>query len=450
MTRITLARMVVVLLASSAVYHADAADDWSLAWRLDNAAAPAGFVRVDLTPAFVDASAPSLSDIRIVPNSFAEAPWDEAKSTQIPYMLHHPPSGGVQVEEWKPLQVINRVYEPNQYEQIVLDYGEPRLKNQLRITLSGENFRRRVTIEGSDEGRFWSKVREDGWLYDISEPHGNYRVDTIDFPVNNFRYVRVTVHHMADDPRRIDIEGVRALHEETHAVEPEPVSIASRMERVDERARTTDVILDLGFRNLPVSLLKLTTEAPYFYRAFEVSGRNENTQRIERKTETGWDQTEREAPWAAVGRGVMYRTLENGVSDEDLTIECRAPYRYLRVRIHDQDNPPLTLGPIEVYRRPLPSIIVENDPSVAVVVLSGNASVGAPSFDLARSVRDLDVETLPVVAFADTPVTRSIEALAPWTARHAWVIWVALVVAVLVVGGLIVTNLAKLKKDAPE
>lgn len=432
----------------AAARHADA-EQWRYAWDLDNTAAPSGFVRIDLTPAFVDRSAPSLADARILPTDMAGRPWNEARQAQVPYMISNPPTGSTTIEEWKPLQVMNRVFEPEQYEQIVLDFGDPRMKNQVKIDLSGDNFRRRAAIEGSEDGRDWKMIRDDAWLFDISQPHGNYRVDTVDFPINNFRYLRVTVFHMADDPRRIEIESVRTLHRDSLTVEPVAVDIAAREDAFDETARASEIRLDLGYRNLPVSRIRIATEAPFFYRAYELSGRNEAVARVERRTETGWDVTERDVPWSPIERGVIYRTHEGDARDERLSIECVAPYRYLRLRIYHEDNPPIDVTGVQVYRRALPALVFANDPATPLTIMSGAPSAMAPSYDLARSIRDLDIDALPEVELPSTPRDIGEAAQVPWTARNAWVIWLALIPAVLIMGGLIWANLAKMKQDTP-
>lgn len=421
---------------------------WNYAWDLPNSDAPDGFVRVDLNEELVDVSAPTLADVRIVPKAFQNVAWDEAQASQVPYMLYHPPSGETHVEEWKPLQVINRVYEPDQYEQLVLDFGESRLKNSIKVELSGQNFQRAVTVEGGSDGQSWDTIHEDAWLFDISQPFGNYVVDTVDFPVNNYRYLRLTVFHSETDPRRVDVKSVRAVHQASLEPALIEVPVLSQEQAVDEQNNVTDIVLDLGYRHLPLARIEVATESPYFHRAFELLGRNAVAERIPRKTETGWDDTEQEVPWTTVARGVLFRiATRQGETREDLAIECRAPYRYLRLQIHNQDNPPLALGPIAIYRHPLPSLVIENDPQTPLLILTGNPQAPTPRYDLAQSVRDLDVTTLPSIAIQTAPHDRSVQDEKPWTARNAWVIWLALLPAVLVMGGLIWANLAKMRQE---
>lgn len=442
-------RCAIAILAMATAHARGAEDRWRYAWELHNQDAPPGLVYVELSPQFVDTSAPTLADVRIVPATASEAPWDGSTPPQVPYMLHRPETGRAQTEEWTPVQTINRVYEPGRYEQIVLDFGEPRLKNQLKLELSGSNFRRRVSVEGSDDAQTWKMLREDEWLFDISQPYGDYDVDIVNLGENNFRYLRVTVHHMADDPRRIEILSALAVHRETLAVTRTPVPIVKREDHVNEDLRATDILLDLGYRNLPVYRIDVETETPYFYRAFEVSGRNAVTERVDRRTETGWDQSEREVSWTPVARGVFYRIREGERTRTDLTFNGNAPYRYLRLRIYHEDNPPLEIGPVTVSRRPLPSIIFENDPQVPMVVLSGSPGAMPPQFDLARSVPDLDLAALPVITMAGTPRERVAGETLPWTARNAWILWLALVLTVFVMAWGIWTNLPKMKQEAP-
>jgi hypothetical protein len=419
--------------------------EWRVAWPLLNAEAPAGYVRLELSPAILDTSAPGLEDLRLAYAREGEDALRPPRHQLVPYILHRPPVGARQVASWKPIQVLDRSYVPELYEQLVLDYGEPVQKNRLRIELSGQNYRRRVTVEGSNDGRDWRVLKEDAWLFNIRQPSGTYDVDTVDLPLNRFRFLRLTAHHMADDPRRIDIQHVDTLHYEISALPLAEVAIASWDVEFDEKLKATDIVFDVGYRNLPLAELELDVATPLFYRAYELAGRNAATARMVRRTETGWDRAEREQAWTTVQRGVIYRIERLGRVEEQVVLETiQARYRYLRLRVIDEDNQPLDVRGAQIRRGPLPVLVFENDPAAPITLFCGNPSARAPAFDLSRALRDLDVAALPAVAAGPVP-TVAVDR-APWTARQGWVIWVALVAAVAVMGWLIIGSLGKLRQ----
>ena len=52
-------------------------------------------------------------------------------------------------------EIRNRGVAPGGAATAVLDFGERVPKERLALRLSGDNFRRRVAVEGSDDGRSW-------------------------------------------------------------------------------------------------------------------------------------------------------------------------------------------------------------------------------------------------------------------------------------------------------
>jgi hypothetical protein len=397
--------------------------------------APAGFARVAVTPEIFDRSTPALTDLRVL---------DQANHL-VPHLVSWGAAQDVEGPVWKPVRVINETFEPYTYLRATLDFLEPIEKNSLRATLSGDAYLRRVRIEGSADNAAWETVADNLWLHRLVLHGTAYELNTLEFPRNTFRYLRLTVHHTPDDPRRIQIKSMEAAHREILEKEDtKPVPVAAQVAVYDAKHKQSRYELDLGYRNLPISRVSFTVDDDYFERAFEILGRNAPTEEIERRTETGWDKTEREAPWRLVHRGVLYRNLEeNRVAQNTKADLINAPYRYLQVRIDEGDSPPLTISEFSVERRTA-TVILERRPGATYTLIGGNQKAPAPNYDLDRTVRTLRDEALPA------PVAPgAIEALpqetkqAPWTERNQVLIWIVLVLAVAAVGYLIVANLKR-------
>ena len=208
------------------------------------------------------------------------------------------------------------------YAAVVADFGEATEKSHIRVTLSGQNYRRRALIDGSNNSKTWEVVAEDLWLFDVSLPGQNFKVDTIRFPTNNFRFLRLTVYHMTDDPKRITIESIKSGFLRTEmGKERVLVPVKQRIVSHDEKNSQTILDLDLGFRNLPVVELQLDITIPYFYRGYELFGRNESREKVPRKTETRWDTIEQDVPWKSANRGVLYRIQYKQKIDQSLKVE---------------------------------------------------------------------------------------------------------------------------------
>jgi hypothetical protein len=397
-----------------------------------------GFVRFSLPPEIFDESQMTLDDLRVI---------DENKGL-VPHVIHWGRVKETQHLEWQSARLLNETFVPGKYASVTADFGEMTEKNYMMVSLSGQNYRRRVLLEGSNNSQVWEVVAEEVWLFDVSLPGQNFKVDTIKFPTNNFRYLRLTVYNMTDDPRRINIETVKSAFQRTE-MEKElvPVSLKQMFLSQDEKNRQTILELDLGFRNLPVVSLQFEITTPYFYRGYEILGRNEPKEKVARKTETKWDTIEQDVPWRSVYRGVLHRIQHKQKISESLKVEdIRAPYRLLQVRIFNGDNPPLKIDRVSLYRRDT-SLVFQVQPGQVYTLIGGNPKSREANYDLAKSIQGIDEFTLPVVNIGSSTTIPHKEQIPPWTERHSTLLWAILVLVVGTMIVLIVRNLKKLSSS---
>ena len=400
-----------------------------------NAGTSSGFVRLAIPPEIFNESQATLNDLRVI---------DESKRL-VPHVIHWGRVQETQHLEWKPARLINATFVPGKHAAVAVDFGETAEKNHITVALSGQNYRRRALLEGSNDCHVWEVVVEDAWLFDVSLPGHNFKVDTIKFPTNNFRYLRLTVYNMTDDPRRIAIETVKSAFQQTEMEkELAPVPVRHMAVSHDEKNNQTILEIDLGFRNLPVASLQLEITTPYFYRGYELFGRNESKEKVSRKTETRWDTIEQEVPWKSVHQGVLYRIQHKQKINESLKVEgVSGPYRYLQLRIFNGDNPPLKLNGVSIYRRDT-SLVFQAQPGQVYTLIGGNLKVREANYDLAKSFQGIDDLTLPMVSLGPLTAIPHKEQIPPWTERHSTLLWVILVLAVGMMLILIVRNLKKL------
>ncbi len=411
---------------------------WQWQGVLDAENLPAGFVVFKLTPEVLDKSSTNLSDLRLLDNS----------GNLTPFILQRETAGESDTVRWRPVQLINRTFQPEQFESVVLDFGEPIQKNRVKVLLSETNYRRRALLEGSSDSQTWAAVLENAWLFDITHPEGNYKIDTLDFLPNNFRYLRLTVYNMPDDPRRIEIrEAQCALYKKTPE-QLEEVPVDSLLRGQDDNRKESTFELDLRYRNLPLDTVRLSVADHYFYRGYELLGRDAKTHFVERMTEVGETTVEEEAPWALVRRGVFHRSRHEDKLTECLAAEnLNARYRYLKLRIFNEDNPPLSVEEIHVFRRQLDRLVFEYNPSQTYTLITGNPKATPPRFDLARAVSGLDPKTVPTVTAGPLVPLPHEPQLPPWTEHHRYLIWLVLILAVIVMAALVLRSLRFLPKE---
>ena len=158
-----------------------------------------GFVRLSIVPEILDQSQASLNDLRVL----------DSGDNLVPHVIHWGRVRASKHMEWLAARLLNETYIPQQHTRVTLDFQEMHEKNRIKVALSETNYRRRALLEGSHDGQIWEVVAEDLWLFDVRLQGRKFKLDTLIFPRNNFRYLRLTVYNMPDDPRRIAIESAK-------------------------------------------------------------------------------------------------------------------------------------------------------------------------------------------------------------------------------------------------
>jgi hypothetical protein len=345
------------------------------------------------------------------------------------------------------VEVINRTFQPDLWVRGIADFGEPVLKNRVKIRLGGLDYRRRLLVEGRNENQDWEVVVEDQWLIRISQGGKEFIVDTVDFPVNDFRYLRLTVFQDASQSERLEIESVQgALTGSSKEKELVHTPISNMMISSEPSKGKTIVEMDLGYSNLPIVCLSLRVTNPYYYRALELFGGNSKTEQSETAKGIGWKNRRSQTVWRSLFRGVVFRIHhENRISTQNKMMHLNAPYRYLSFHVFDGDNPPLNIEQVDVWRREV-SLVFRCKARGQYKLIGGNPKALHPAYDLAQAVKGLDELDLPVVNAGPLKTLKYPSQAIPWSERNRMLLWTALLLAVIVMVFLIVRNLTTIRK----
>src|SRR5262249_146311 len=152
-------------------------------------------------------------------------------------------------------------------ETVTLDFGGPVGKRRLSLRLSGDNFRRRVAVEGSADGARWVTLVDGAYVFAVPRPEAA-RYETVELPTNDFPLLRLPVFHGPDDPEHVDILDVSLGEEAGHAPEIEMPLVPERA--FDEKRRETVLTIDLGARYQPFQALILDVADARFFRGVAV------------------------------------------------------------------------------------------------------------------------------------------------------------------------------------
>jgi hypothetical protein len=310
------------------------------------------------------------------------------------------------------------------------------------VQTAGDNFRRAVRVEGSNNNIEFFTVVKTAYVFAITPRR---RFSRIDLPSNDYRYLRITVAPMAEENQSPVINDIKASKYESKFAERQPVKMSQLEHREDEKGKSSIYIYDLEYRQLPITEIELEVADNAFYRYVTLEGRDTTTRKVRIDSEDNRQRfREIEVEWKRIIGETIYRYLDTeGKKHERLTL--RVPpgsrvYRYLRLVISNYDDRPLTLSSTSA-KMMAHNIVFESQDSSILVLYVGSQSVSMPRYDLSRILtRPLQVKAMmaKIGNIIDNPLFRQAEAKPlAWTEKHKVLLWVIMGVVVAVLGAFI-------------
>ncbi len=354
-----------------------------------------------------------LADLRIVDDTEA----------LVPFVLDCDP-----VRPGPPLRprLLNRTFVPGRSASVTLDFGEKRRKSALRLSLPGDNFRRRVTVEGSDDGLAFATLLDDAWVFAVPGSAGA-RYERIGLPEGDHRFLRLTVELGPDDPKRIEIGEVSA---EGDAPRPPALTLSVPVRRYENaEARETLLVLDLPGARHHFREIALVVGTPSFLRSALVEAQRAPPPPASRGERT----TRRDLEWAPLADGIVYRYESGGRLYENTRLVVSGRERRLRLRIRNGDDLPLEIHGASLAV-PRERVLFEAQPGRQYRLRYGRDQATPPSFDFQRTLGDPAVWAARAAEGRLGPALRTQDGAAatrPWTERHPALLWAGLLFVAL-------------------
>jgi hypothetical protein len=392
--------------------------DWSYFKEIqppDPSKAKYAFFQVDSD--IYDGSAGMLHDIRIIDSDMREIPYQVVMKRE-----------SEKRQQFFP-KLLNNSYRKDEYNSFVLDLGkEPPRVNEISILTSSKNFMRRVSVEGGYDQMEWNLLTDKAYIYDFSR-NVREKYLRVGFPTSNFRFLLVKVFDDGNGPLEIrDAETFRVKREDART-ESWPLKIMQRTE--NESDRTTILILDAGYRGLPIRKIKLEIASQNYHRT------------IRAESSAGQEQ------WTFLGSGVIFDYDVPGLdkAQDQFSFRENAGGRYFRLTIENYDDQPLQISGASgssLVRR----VVMPLDARKDCRVYFGNPKATTPRYDLAYRIPYLETENLPRLTLNPRlPNPDYVAPTGPWTEEHSYLLWV-IMAGVIIILGLLIFSLWR--KTPPE
>jgi hypothetical protein len=190
----------------------------------------------------------------------------------------------------------------------------------------------------------------------------------------------------------------------------------------ETNAHTTLVTADTGFEGLPHDRVQLVIDPGQFYRPVKVESSRDSTK------------------WRPIGEGFIFRTEDMGA----FSISSAEQWdRYLRIRIINGDNPPLTVRQV-ILSADRRAIEFPAEATGQYWLYYGSPGARRPSYDFAQT-RPVHVQPAMVALGAEENNPAFRENQKPWTDRRPEILYAVLAAAILVMGLIAVRFLLKVR-----
>lgn len=383
------------------------------------------YCALTLTPKIYDAAKLDLGDIRLV----------DARGEQVPYVLAKPKD--ITDRQTYDPAIINRSTNGDRAAIVTLDFGKKVLKNCIEAATQGDNFRRAVRIEGSNDNVEFFTVVDRAYVFAISPDR---RFGEIDLPTNDYRYLRITVWPMPEEEKSPAIETISAFRIERTLAERQPVEMLRIEHSEDVESNSSIHVYDLAYRRLPVSEIEIDVADDVFYRYVTVEGRDAATRKVKVDSEDNRQRfREVEVGWKRIISDTIYRYVRpDGQKHEKLVLRVPshgAVYKYLKIAIKNYDDKPVTVESASA-RMIAHKIVFEAQDNVAPTLYVGSESARVPQYDLQRTLTNpLQVKTriATLSRISDNPLFGEAEEKpVAWTEKHKVLLLIIMVGVALV------------------
>jgi hypothetical protein len=271
-----------------------------------------------------------------------------------------------------PTRLFNHGFAGPATSEVSVDLGEnPGEHNEIEIETTGTNFRRQVVIEGSDSGREWRTLSNDGVVFSFSSQNNTAESKKVSYPTSRYRYLRVKVSRdpiTDDETPQVTIAKVMMAVREKGVLSTWDVPVPSYQLQRNQGAHAAVWILDLGGR-VPCDRLSLEIEEDSFSRPFQVEAIDDQQSVV------------------LLASGDLTRHSGDEKKPVVIYFNDEAVVRKLRLQITDYSNPTLNIMSINASA-PARQLVFELKPPAAqpLRLFFGNENVPAPHYDFEKEV----------------------------------------------------------------
>jgi hypothetical protein len=358
---------------------------------------------VTLTDDVYRRTQPGLLDLRLIDDHGAETPY---------FIYTHQGSKNTLS---RATTLHEKSFAPGLYTQVVLEIGgQAPFHNALEIGTPETDFIEWVRVEASDDARIWRIVQQRAPIFRFEKEY-HEGIQLVKYSENNARFLRVQI---LDGEKQFPVSGASVIYQSMEPPERIPLSAEMKPDASPAPGRSAWTV-DLGAAGVPVSEVKFDVVSPEeFIRSVELSVSSDDKN------------------WSTFSRCEIYRYRQGDTVQEQLGVPVPpggARSRYWRVEIVNHNDAPLGGAVPHLYSTP-GHVIFEQRPGHSYRLLYGQSQAKEPEYDLARRVTAKQMDAAFGGQIGPEETNSEWSDPRPWTEQHDLLLWIALGIAVILLG----------------
>ncbi len=310
--------------------------------------------------------------------------------------------------------------------------------NEIKIVTSGNEFRRKVDLARSDDGRDWEEL-ETGYLMRFDSDGSQYVRDALRYPTSRSRFLRIRIFPDVEKNSAgktwdsISVDEVAVLQTVTLAGERSeyPATLQERQPTRRSGALASTWLIDLGVSGTPCNRLEFEVADSEFVRDYEIEV--EDATNVLGQALFRMDYSTERQPWK--------RTQGDAKSPMTINFSESFARRY-RLTIYDHRNLPLTITSVKASGDKRQVILPKSDKlSQGVRLYFGNPNADVPNYDFSRGLpARLDLPPTPLALGDIVSNPEFVPPPIPITERYPWLVYAVMIgvcsVLLLIIFGL--------------
>ncbi|MFA5831530.1 MAG: DUF3999 family protein [Candidatus Paceibacterota bacterium] len=302
----------------------------------------------------------NMSDLRIISNTEREVPYKMSVAQ------------GMEQTAYVPAKITNNSYSEEKSSSAVIEVPEGSVVNRLHISTGNVNFQRNVKIFGSNDGKEWSVILDNGYIYDYTDIKGGFHSQgtELSFSDSTFRFLKAEIE--GDGVSPIKISGME-ITKYTKEAAREVMRIPAFTSAENAAKRETSVILDFSQRGIPVNKAILETDSVNFNRTVSLYSGN--------KTDS----------WNYLGNEYVFRYRTERISSEKLTLLFpEITDRYVKIVIQNKDNEPIRITGAKAFAT-YREVLFQAKTGETYKLYYGSKNARTPEYDFDAYLQYLDI-----------------------------------------------------------